>query len=102
MSAVHYHLDGYIAHPNESCSACRETTTLGGGGVIDLRGDIKLNVDPDFEPQGEVFAKGVTVHVERMNKKLWWFRIDQPDGPSLVGHFVSKKPITTNWEWEDA
>ena len=63
-------------------------------------GAIELHWD-EFEPEGEVVARNPTmIHIEQMDDGLWWLRIDQSDGISLIGHFRSKKPIHAMWEWE--
>lgn len=55
----------------------------------------------EHEPDGELFAKGVTVHIEQMDDNQWWMSIS--DGTVRV-HFDlgSKKPIRTLWRLEDA
>ena len=69
--------------------------------VPEGREPVELNVDPEFEPDGEAFGFGVYVHVERMDKGVWWMRIERKGFPSaLVGHLRSKSRIHAMWEWE--
>lgn len=48
------------------------------------------------EPDGELFAKGVTVHIEQMDDDHWWLSVS--DGSVRV-HFDL---IRTLWRVEDA
>lgn len=49
----------------------------------------------------EVLADGVSIHIEQMDKgRGWIIRVDQPNGPSLVGNLTSSLEIRASWEWE--
>lgn len=51
------------------------------------------------EDTDEVVGQGF-LHVEQMDKNLFWARLDLPDGRAIVMHFSSKSPINLTAEWD--
>lgn len=87
--SIHYHPGEHFAHPGDSCGTCEPRRPA-------------IEVNYRGEPEGEVFASNSTVHIEQIDKGIWWVRIDQHNGgPSLVGHLRSKKTIHATWEWDE-
>lgn len=51
------------------------------------------------EDTDEVVGQGF-LHVEQMDKKLFWARLDLPDGKAIVMWFRSETPIQLTAEWD--
>lgn len=67
-----------------------------------VRGPIILSSDGDdgFEPEGELVAKGVDVHIEQMNKKNWWVGIYAGSHTIHVNFYHGKNGIKAYWRDE--
>jgi hypothetical protein len=67
-------------------------------------GEIRLNpggkVDGDWHTDiDEVVGPGF-LHVEQMDRNVYWARLDLPGGRSIAMWFRSKSKITLNAEWD--
>lgn len=51
------------------------------------------------EDTDEVLGTGA-LHVEQMDNKCYWARLDLTDGRAIVMWFNSKSPITLTAEWD--
>lgn len=61
------------------------------GAVVDIHGHC--------EDTDEVVGDG-SLHVEQMDDKCYWARLDLPDGKAIVMRFKSRSKITLTAEWD--
>lgn len=67
--------------------------------------EIRPNPGATYEPGGrcedtdEVVGDG-SLHVEQMDDKCFWARLDLPDGKAIVMWFRSKSAINLVAEWD--
>lgn len=58
-----------------------------------------LDAGGDCSDVDEVLGEGI-LHVEQMDKGLYWARLDLPDGKAIVMWFSSRGKITLRAEWD--
>jgi hypothetical protein len=78
---------------------------LGAGAVADVKAEIRPNPGAACDAVGrcedvdEVVGSGF-LHVEQMDSKCYWARLDLPDGKAIVMHFTSRGKIKLVAEWD--
>jgi hypothetical protein len=60
---------------------------------------VVLEFDGSCVNTDEVVGDGI-LHVEQMNDRCFWARLDLPDGKAIVMWFNSSEKITLSAEWD--